>query len=91
MFRAAAARTARVAARSAASQPSISSQLVAAAKFARPTTAARLAPAATWSSAVRFYSAAAGLKKEEVEGRIMSLLQGFDKVSEIADRRDLPP
>lgn len=30
--------------------------------------------------AVRMYSAGAGLKKEEVEGRIMSLLQGFDKV-----------
>lgn len=29
---------------------------------------------------VRMYGASAGLKKEEVEGRIMSLLQGFDKV-----------
>lgn len=29
---------------------------------------------------VRMYSAGGGLKKEEVEGRIMSLLQGFDKV-----------
>lgn len=31
--------------------------------------------------AVRMYSAAGGLNKEEVEGRIVSLLQGFDKVS----------
>ncbi|KGQ09439.1 Acyl carrier protein [Beauveria bassiana D1-5] len=28
---------------------------------------------------VRMYSAGGGLKKEDVEGRIMSLLQGFDK------------
>jgi hypothetical protein len=31
-------------------------------------------------AAVRCYSAAAGLKKDEVEGRIMELLKGFDKV-----------
>lgn len=31
--------------------------------------------------AVRMYSAAGSLGKEQVEGRIMSLLQGFDKVS----------
>ena len=30
---------------------------------------------------VRMYSAGGSLKKEEVEGRIISLLQGFDKVS----------
>lgn len=29
---------------------------------------------------MRMYSAGGGLHKEEVEGRIMSLLQGFDKV-----------
>lgn len=29
----------------------------------------------------RWYSAGGGLQKEEVEGRVMSLLQGFDKVS----------
>lgn len=33
----------------------------------------------------RMYSAASGLKKEEVEGRIMSLLQGFDKVNDVAN------
>ncbi|KAL5598305.1 hypothetical protein BROUX41_003636 [Berkeleyomyces rouxiae] len=38
--------------------------------------AVRVAPVA-----IRSYSAAAGLAKEEVEGRIMSLLQGFDKVT----------
>lgn len=30
---------------------------------------------------VRMYSAGGSLNKEEVEGRIISLLQGFDKVS----------
>lgn len=29
---------------------------------------------------IRAYSAASGLDKEEVQGRIMSLLQGYDKV-----------
>jgi NADH dehydrogenase (ubiquinone) 1 alpha/beta subcomplex 1 len=36
--------------------------------------------------AVRMYSAAGSLNKGEVEGRIMSLLQGFDKV-----RSDMSP
>ncbi|KHN97447.1 Acyl carrier protein-like protein [Metarhizium album ARSEF 1941] len=34
--------------------------------------------------AIRMYSAASSLKKEEVEGRIMSLLQGFDKIKPAA-------
>lgn len=34
---------------------------------------------------VRMYSAGGGLNKEEVEGRIMSLLQGFDKVNDAAN------
>ncbi|QPG95409.1 Acyl carrier protein, mitochondrial [Epichloe festucae Fl1] len=33
----------------------------------------------------RMYSAASSLKKEEVEGRIMSLLQGFDKVNDVSN------
>ncbi|PMB64104.1 Acyl carrier protein, mitochondrial [Beauveria bassiana] len=33
---------------------------------------------------VRMYSAGGGLKKEDVEGRIMSLLQGFDKIKPAA-------
>ncbi|KAI0903320.1 acyl carrier protein-like protein [Ustulina deusta] len=33
-------------------------------------------------SAVRMYSAASGLKKEEVEGRIMNILKDFDKVND---------
>ncbi|POR31705.1 Acyl carrier protein [Tolypocladium paradoxum] len=36
-------------------------------------------------AAVRMYSAAGSLGKEQVEGRIMSLLQGFDKVNDVAN------
>ncbi|CCE32953.1 Acyl carrier protein, mitochondrial [Claviceps purpurea] len=35
--------------------------------------------------AIRMYSDEGGLKKEEVEGRIMSLLQGFDKVNDVSN------
>ncbi|KAL6887959.1 acyl carrier protein [Trichoderma evansii] len=34
---------------------------------------------------VRMYSAGGSLNKEEVEGRILSLLQGFDKVNDAAN------
>ncbi|KIH93373.1 NADH dehydrogenase (ubiquinone) 1 alpha/beta subcomplex 1 [Sporothrix brasiliensis 5110] len=44
----------------------------------RPAVAVAVAP-------LRFYSAAAGLNKEEVEGRIVSLLQGFDKVNDASN------
>ena len=40
----------------------------------------QIAPAFSCQS-VRLYSAAAGLKKEEVEGRIVNLLKNFDMVS----------
>ncbi|KAL3295637.1 acyl carrier protein [Colletotrichum asianum] len=43
---------------------------------------ARAAPKAV---SVRFYSAATGLNKDEVEGRIFALLQGFDKVNDPAN------
>lgn len=39
------------------------------------------APVAWKVGSVRAYSAAAGLSKEDVEGRIVGLLAGFDKVS----------
>lgn len=41
---------------------------------------AAFAPRAVAWSGVRCYSAGGGLNKEEVEGRIKTLLQGFDKV-----------
>lgn len=73
MFRAALLRTARAAAiRPATTQRTL---ITAAAK---PVRVAAMVPR---FQAVRMYSAGGALNKEEVEGRIMSLLQGFDKVS----------
>ncbi|KAJ5364242.1 secondary metabolism biosynthetic enzyme [Penicillium cataractarum] len=34
------------------------------------------------SQSIRFYSAPAGLSKDEIEGRIVNLLKNFDKVSD---------
>ena len=67
--------TARPAARA------VISRNAAAAAVARP--AMRISSLLT----VRSYSAAAGLKKEEVEGRIMGILQGFDKVNDASNVR----
>ncbi|KAI8946159.1 acyl carrier protein-like protein [Xylaria longipes] len=46
--------------------------------------AAAVAPASRIVAvpAVRMYSASSGLNKEEVEGRIMGILKGFDKVND---------
>ncbi|KAI9738257.1 MAG: hypothetical protein M1834_008755 [Cirrosporium novae-zelandiae] len=44
-----------------------------------------LKPAATQAKpfqSIRFYSAPAGLTQDEVEGRILDMLKGFDKVSD---------
>ncbi|KAK2594481.1 mitochondrial acyl carrier protein [Conoideocrella luteorostrata] len=65
----------------AASRPAVRS-------FAAPAPRAVVAPVLPTMQkvmGVRMYSAAGGLKKEEVEGRIMSLLQGFDKVNDTAN------
>lgn len=75
MFRTALLRTAQVAARPVAALPA---RRFASAAVARPAVA-RVAPRAAFG--VRSYSGGGALQKEEVEGRIMSLLQGFDKVS----------
>ncbi|KAG5949823.1 Acyl carrier protein, mitochondrial [Claviceps sorghi] len=53
--------------------------------FVAPRRAAPVLPKLPQLLGVRMYSAAGGLKKEEVEGRIMSLLQGFDKVNDVAN------
>ncbi|KAH8159038.1 hypothetical protein CIB48_g9212 [Xylaria polymorpha] len=49
--------------------------------FPRP---AAIAPTSRFVAvpAVRMYSAASGLKREEVESRIMGILNGFDKVND---------
>lgn len=83
MFRASVARAAAVAApraavaavgRVAVQRAALSTPF----RLASPFKAVAVAP-------VRFYSAAAGLNKEEVEGRIISLLQGFDKVNDASN------
>ncbi|CZR57458.1 probable NADH2 dehydrogenase (ubiquinone) acyl carrier chain precursor [Phialocephala subalpina] len=77
MFRTALLRSARsatsqaVRSSAAIARPSLSSFVV---------TKSRFAPAAF--QAARCYSAAAGLSKPEVEGRIVDLLKNFDKVSD---------
>lgn len=85
MFRASVARAAAVAApRAAVAVGRVAAQrTIFAAAPVRLTMASpmKIAPA----FAPRFYSAAAGLNKDEVEGRIISLLQGFDKVNDASN------
>lgn len=76
MFRTAVLRTSASAVRAVARPVAI--RRTAAAAFAAPRAAAPLRVQSFMG--VRMYSAGGGLNKEEVEGRIMSLLQGFDKV-----------
>lgn len=54
--------------------------------IARPS---QIAPAFSFQPS-RLYSAAAGLKKEEVEGRIVNLLKNFDKVSRETRAEEYP-
>lgn len=79
MFRTTALRSASRAAAAAALRPVARSTSMFAAAAPRAV-AAPVAVRAQSFVPVRMYSAGGGLKKEEVEGRIMSLLQGFDKV-----------
>ncbi|KAI8965501.1 acyl carrier protein [Daldinia sp. FL1419] len=76
MFRAALIRTAATASRAAVARPIARKAFVPARAVFAPTS--RLAAFQT----VRMYSAGSGLKKEEVEGRIIGILQGFDKVND---------
>lgn len=59
----------------AAVRPAVRRTTIAAPRVAMPVRVQAIVP-------VRMYSAGGSLKKDEVEGRIMSLLQGFDKVSQ---------
>ncbi|CAI4211696.1 unnamed protein product [Parascedosporium putredinis] len=77
MFRSALLRTAP-ALRSVAARPAASSARFISVAAYRPVV---MAPSRSSILAVRYYSAGGSLNKEEVEGRIMSLLQGFDKVN----------
>ncbi|KAI0970680.1 acyl carrier protein-like protein [Xylaria arbuscula] len=76
MFRTAIFRSAATASRAARPVASRSAFAAIAVRSAAP--ASRI-PA---SAAVRMYSAASALKKEEVEGRIIAILNGFDKVND---------
>jgi NADH dehydrogenase (ubiquinone) 1 alpha/beta subcomplex 1 len=75
MFRTAILRTSTAVSRVAA-RPAARSTLVTAAA-----PRAAILPKIQSLVAIRMYSAGGALSKEQVEGRIMSLLQGFDKVS----------
>ncbi|KAK3179932.1 mitochondrial acyl carrier protein [Lecanicillium sp. MT-2017a] len=84
MFRTSALRSASRAAAAAALRPVARSTSMFAAAAPRAV-AAPVAVRAQSFVPVRMYSAGGGLKKEEVEGRIMSLLQGFDKVNDASN------
>lgn len=76
MFRTALLRSARSAASKAVQRPAAIARPINQSSFI---TKSQFAPSAF--QAARCYSAAAGLNKGEVEGRILSLLSNFDKVS----------
>ncbi|THX65924.1 acyl carrier protein [Aureobasidium pullulans] len=77
MFRFALARSARCLAQAAPRVQVPITRRVAPSSFLPSTTAAP----STFVSAVRCYSAHAGLSKDEVQGRILDLLKNFDKLS----------
>ncbi|KAI1478492.1 acyl carrier protein [Daldinia eschscholtzii] len=76
MFRAALIRTAATASRAIVARPVARRVAIPARAVFAP------APRLATFQAVRMYSAGSGLKKEEVEGRIISILQNFDKVND---------
>ncbi|RAL64742.1 hypothetical protein DID88_001773 [Monilinia fructigena] len=76
MFRTTLLRSARSAVSKAVQRPAAVARPIAPSSFV---TKSRFAPSAF--QAARCYSAAAGLNKAEVEGRILSLLSNFDKLS----------
>ncbi|KAM5372087.1 hypothetical protein ACJZ2D_007620 [Fusarium nematophilum] len=80
MFRTAVLRSASQAARAVA-RPAMRRSAV----LAAPRVSAVAVPKIQSFQGVRFYSAGGALNKEEVEGRIISLLQGFDKVNDVAN------
>ncbi|ESZ95449.1 acyl carrier protein [Sclerotinia borealis F-4128] len=77
MFRTALLRSARSAVSKAVQRPAAIARPIAPSSFV---TKSQFAPSAF--QAARCYSAAAGLNKGEVEGRILSLLSNFDKVAD---------
>ncbi|RFU77984.1 acyl carrier [Trichoderma arundinaceum] len=82
MFRTAVLRTSASAVRAAVARPAVIRRT---ALMAAPRAAAAAPVRVQSLMGVRMYSAGGSLNKEEVEGRIMSLLQGFDKVNDAAN------
>lgn len=78
MFRSAIVRSLRASVPRAVRSPAASSLRIRSSPVAvRPS---QQLPSCFTSQALRFYSAPAGLGKDEVEGRIVNLLKNFDKV-----------
>ncbi|KAJ1324010.1 NADH dehydrogenase (ubiquinone) 1 alpha/beta subcomplex 1, acyl-carrier protein [Microdochium nivale] len=77
MFRTAIIRSAAAASRAAVARP-----VAARAVFARAAVAPATLPKWVAATSVRMYSAASGLNQQEVEGRIVGILTGFDKVND---------
>lgn len=73
MFRSAIVRSLRASVPRAAVKPSATFQI------RSSPIAAQFTPSLV-SQSIRFYSAPAGLSKDEIEGRIVNLLKNFDKV-----------
>lgn len=88
-------RRALVASAKACAQPALRTQAPAARRSLAPVVrpAVKYAPRACFQSfqSLRCYSAAVGLSKEEVEGRIMDILKNFDKVSAACNGTDGRP
>ncbi|PHH75322.1 hypothetical protein CDD80_2478 [Ophiocordyceps camponoti-rufipedis] len=82
MFRVAVVRAASAAAATAATRPVQRLALQPAAVRIMAPAAGRVMSRPCFGA--RFYSSENGLEKEQIEGRIMSLLQGFDKITPTA-------
>ncbi|MCJ1467466.1 hypothetical protein MMC07_006091 [Pseudocyphellaria aurata] len=78
MFRTALGQSARLASRAAVRTQMPASRTIAPCLFAMSTRF----PPSTNLHGIRFYSAPAGLQKQEVQGRILDLLKNFDKVTD---------
>ncbi|EFX04770.1 acyl carrier protein [Grosmannia clavigera kw1407] len=85
MFRSTIARAAASVTRAIAAAPVQTATVARFALAGRRIAVVPTARPAVAAMAVRWYSAGGGLEKEEVEGRIISLLKGFDKVNDASN------
>ncbi|KAM3413954.1 Acyl carrier protein [Cercospora zeina] len=75
-------RTALLRATRAAAQSSVRAAPVARTAVRSPFVTSRISSPATRIAAIRCYASSSGLGQEEVTGRILDLLKGFDKVQD---------